>query len=145
VEQVFAAFGIDWRLLLVNLINFGLLLLALWYFLYAPLLRVLEARRQKVAEGVRAADDAKRALGEIESSRAHALAEAGREVDALLAGARASATQKSREEGERAAAAAAALLADAQAEAAEAKRRAVAESKAEVAKLIVLGMEKLKI
>ena len=45
--QVLAAFGIDWRLLLINSINFGLLLLALWYFLYGPLMKMLEEAPQK--------------------------------------------------------------------------------------------------
>ncbi|HEY5383337.1 MAG TPA: F0F1 ATP synthase subunit B, partial [Candidatus Paceibacterota bacterium] len=78
--QVFAAFGIDWRLLLIDSINFGLLLLALWYFLYAPLTKMLEVRRQKVAGGVLDAEAAEAKLREIEEATGGILAKAGTEA-----------------------------------------------------------------
>ena len=140
--QVFAAFGIDWRLLIVNIVNFGILLLALLYFLYAPLLRILEERKQKVAQSVIDADAAKDALAEIQNSRAEVLSTAGKEADTMLASARAAASAREREIVAQAEAAAASVLRDAEAQAKEAKAQAIAESKQEVAKLIVLGMEK---
>jgi F-type H+-transporting ATPase subunit b len=145
MSQVFAAFGIDWRLLGIDIVNFGLLLLALWYFLYGPLMRMLEVRRQKVAEGVRDADAARRALDEIERSRGALLAKARQEADSVLSSASAAAAQKGRDMLAQAEDAAANVLRDAHAQSMELKRRTLAESKEEVAKLIVLGMEKLNI
>ena len=82
--QILATFGIDWRLLLINAINFGLLLLGLWYFLYDPLMRMLDLRREKVAQGVRDAQAAEKKLKEIEQSRAEMLAKVGRKADTIL-------------------------------------------------------------
>jgi F-type H+-transporting ATPase subunit b len=141
--QVLTTFGIDWRLLLINAVNFGLLLLALWYFLYTPILNMLEQRRQKVARGVEDARAAAREREEIEASRGDMLASAGKEADEIVVAARAAGTKKERELLLRAEASAAAVLREAQAQAHEEKARAIAESKQEVAKLIVLGMEKL--
>src|SRR3989338_732847 len=141
MSQVLSVFGIDWRLLLINAVNFGLVLLALWYFLYAPVLKMLEERRKKVSDGVRDAESAKRELDEIEKSRAAVLAAAGRDADALAAAARAAGAQKERELVQKGEAAAATLVRDAAAQAAEMKVRSIEESKQEVAKLIVLGME----
>ena len=111
MEQILGTFGIDWRLLLINAVNFGIVLLVLWRFLYTPVMKMLEERRQRVAQGV---EDA-RAAG------------AAKERELLLKGEAAAAT----------------LVRDAQAQAAELKARAIEESKQEVAKLIVLGMEKI--
>jgi F-type H+-transporting ATPase subunit b len=142
MNELFAAFGIDWRLLLVNMINFGLLLAALWYFLYEPLTKTLDARRQRLAEGVAAAQEADDRLRRIEASRAELLAKAGKEADDVIAQAREAGTSKQHEIVSAAEASANAILSDAQAQAVELKREAIAQSKQEVAKLIVLGMER---
>lgn len=142
MSKILEIFGIDWRLLVVNAINFGILLVFLKYFAYGPIMAALEARRQKVSEGVRNADLAERKLKSIESSRAEILAQAGKEADAVLAHGREAGIAKEKEiiaEGE---GAAASLLRDAENQARELKAQAIAESREEVAKLIVLGMEK---
>ena len=142
MSKILDVFGIDWRLLAVNAINFGILLLLLKYFAYGPIMAALEARRQKVSEGVRNADLAERKLKNIEASRTEILAQAGKEADALLAHGRESGITKEKEiiaEGETVAAS---LLKDAENQAKEIKAQAIAESREEVAKLIVLGMEK---
>lgn len=141
--QVLTTFGIDWRLLVINAVNFALVLGALWYFLYAPVMRMLEERRRKIVRGVEDAQAAARAREEIETSRGGILAHAGREADALIAAARAAGVRKQQELMAQAEVSAATVLHEAQAQAEEEKARAIAESKQEVAKLIVLGMEKL--
>ena len=142
MSDLFAAFGIDWRLLLVNGVNFGLLLLGLWYFLYKPLTNMLEARRQKLIQGVRDAETAAHELSKIEESRAGVLAQAGKEADEVVSRARALGAEKQRALVEAGEANAAALLSEAEAGAKQLKEEAIAQSKQEVAKLIVLGMER---
>lgn len=143
MSDLFAAFGIDWRLLLVNGINFGLLLLGLWYFLYKPLTTMLESRRQKMAQGVRDAEAAAHQLHKIESERADLLAQAGKEADDVVSKARALGAEKQRALTEAGEANAAALLTQAEAQAQQLKAEAIEQSKQEVAKLIVLGMERV--
>jgi len=101
MEQVLSAFGIDWRLLIFNSINFGLMLLALTYFLYKPLMRILDERRGKVAQGVLDAQAAEEKLVEVEHSRQEVLAQAGFEADELLAHTRRAAAEAEREARER--------------------------------------------
>ncbi len=145
MNALLAAFGIDWRLLLINLLNFGLLLAALWYFLYKPLTTMLEARRQRMIEGVRNAAEADRRIEEIEASRADMMAKAGRDSDEVLALARKSGVEKQRELVAQGEASQSAMLKEAEAQAKEMKNQAITESKQEVAKLIVLGMEKVSL
>jgi len=142
MEGILTTFGIDWRLLLIQAANFGVLLFGLWYFLYTPMMRMLEERRAKVAQGVVDAQEAERKLKEIESARASVLSAAGKEADQILSHAQSAATKKEREMLSRAEAAAASVLSEAEAQAREAKHKAVAESREDVARLIVLGMEK---
>lgn len=144
MAQIFSTFGIDWHLLLINGVNFGLLMLVLWYFLYSPVMKMLEERREKVAQGVRDAQKAAAQLAEVEDTRRATLADAGKEADQIVASARAAGAQKERELLDKGEAAAATLLRDAEAQAREMKDRSIEESKQEVAKLIVLGMEKLQ-
>lgn len=142
MSAILQAFGIDWRLLIVNTVNFGLLLLALWYFLYAPLTRTIEERRRKVAQGVTDAETAEARLAEIEASRATMLAEAGKEADDLLARTRKAAAEKEREMLASGESAASRIVREAETQAEELKKRALHETKDEVARLIVLGVEK---
>jgi F-type H+-transporting ATPase subunit b len=142
MSAILNAFGIDWHLLVINTINFALLLGALWYFLYAPLTKMIEARREKVAEGVRAAHHAERHLAEIDASRTKILAEAGAQADVLIAEARKAGQEKERELVVSGEASAARIVEDAEAQAKELKEKAIQESKKEVAELIVLGVEK---
>jgi F-type H+-transporting ATPase subunit b len=140
---IFTTFGIDWHILVINAVNFGLLLAGLTYLLYKPVGRVLEERRQKVAQGVEDAEASTRRLREIEGEKGEILANAGREADEIISSARASGSEKAREIAAGAEASAARTLGDAAAQAAEMKRQAINESKEEVARMIVLGIEKL--
>lgn len=142
MSAIISTFGIDWRLLIINAVNFGLLLLGLWYFLYSPVMAMLERRRKTVAEGVEAAHKAQQELTNIEHSRAATLAGAGREADALVAAARTAAAEKERELIAQGEVNAAGILEEAKLVAADLKAKALQESKQEVAKLIVLGIEK---
>ena len=139
---ILTTFGIDWRLLLINAVNFAVLMGALWYFLYGPVTKMLEERRQKVAKGVEDAEAAAHTLAEIETSRKEVLAHAGKEADGIMAEARAAALAKEREILEHGETVANTMVKDAEAQAGELKARAIEESKQEVAKLIVLGMQK---
>ncbi len=143
MEGILTTFGIDWRLLLIQAANFGILLFGLGYFLYTPMMKTLETRRKKVSQGVIDAESAEKKLSEIESARTSVLANAGKEADTILSHAERRGVEKEREMLLRAEAHATSVLAEAEAQGREAKNRAVLESKEEVAKLIVLGMEKV--
>lgn len=142
MDAIFTTFGIDWHLLLINAVNFGLLLLGLWYFVYGPVMRMLDERRKVVADGVEAANKAQAELAEVQAARGEKLATAGKEADKIVAAARSAGTAREREIVAAGEANAAQIIADGKREADELKAKALQESKAEVAKLIVLGVEK---
>jgi F-type H+-transporting ATPase subunit b len=142
MEQVLATFGINWKLLLINAANFGLLLFILWYFLYEPILKMLEERRRTIEQGVADAEAAAKERSETEAARAATLAQAGKEADELLLRASEAARHKEDELVAAGEATAETLVREARAQAEELKVQALKESKEELAKLVVLGMEK---
>ncbi|MDD5144575.1 MAG: F0F1 ATP synthase subunit B [Candidatus Pacebacteria bacterium] len=59
--------GINWKILVGQLINFAILLYVLKRFAYKPFFNVLEKRRQKIEEGVKKSVEAEKTLQETRS------------------------------------------------------------------------------
>ena len=59
MSELFSAFGVKWTLLSAQMVNFTIVLVALWYFLYKPVLAILAKRQELVTKGVA---DAKHAM-----------------------------------------------------------------------------------
>lgn len=76
--------GIDWKLLIAQIINFLILLLVLWKFVYNPVLAALEKRSKTIEKGLRDARESEEKLQEIEKLREARLAQAEREVGKLI-------------------------------------------------------------
>ncbi len=143
MDALFAAFGIDWHLLLVQAVNFGVLLLVLTYFLYKPILRIIDERREKVTEAVRTAEAAARTLDDAKKESDGLIGTAAREAESLIAAARTRADEKGNEIVKEAEMHAAGVLKDAEMRAEEAKRLALEESSQEIARVAMLAAEKI--
>ncbi|HOX30213.1 MAG TPA: F0F1 ATP synthase subunit B [Candidatus Paceibacterota bacterium] len=57
--------GINWNLLVAEIVNFFILLLVLKKFLYKPVLGMLEERRAKIEEGIKKSEEAETSLQKI--------------------------------------------------------------------------------
>jgi len=143
MQEILGIFGIDMRLLLVQAFNFGVLLLALWYFLYTPVTTMLEKRKRVIEEGVRdaekVAEERENILAEKEAILADSTHEAGIMMDRAKERAEekeASLLKASQERSDR-------MLEDARLKSEEEKRRILESSKDEMARMIVLGAEKV--
>ncbi len=143
MSELFAAFGINWQLLIVQAINFGFLLFALWYFLYTPILKLIDDRQKKIAEGVKTAEEADMKLSDAKTESEQIVGGAAREAESLVATARSRADEKGNEIVKAAEARAGDVLKEAQARAEEAKRIALSESSKEIARAAVLAAEKI--
>lgn len=143
MDQLFSTFGIDWRLLAIQALNFSVLLAGLTYFLYKPLMKTIDERRAKIAEGVRTAEAAAQRLAAAAEESRELVGAGAREAEQLVAAARVRAEEKGAEIVKGAEAKADATLKDATARAEEAKRRALQESEKEIAKAALLAAEKI--
>lgn len=141
--DLFQAFGVNWKLLVTQIINFGLLLVLLRYFLYKPVLAIIDERKLKIAKGVADAEEAAQKLALAEAEKESLIKDANVKAEEIVAEAKTYATEKGNTLVYEAEAKSEAILSDAQARAEEAKHRALKESEAEVAKLAILGAEKI--
>lgn len=143
MSGLFTAFGIDWHLLIIQGVNFALLLAALWYFLYGPITKMIDERREKIAEGMRQAEAAERNLQAAQEEGEGIVGAAAREAEGLVAAARARADGRGLEIVSAAEVKAEALLKDAAARAEEAQRQALLESQKDIARAAMLAAEKI--
>ncbi len=143
MEEIVHAFGIDGKLIVIQMINFALLLGALWYFLYTPVMRILEEREKKLAQGVEDADKAAVALREADAEKGVVLKDAREEAEAILHRARAHAVTKGNEIVVDAEEKALRVLEDAKVRAEEESVRAKKASEAEIAAGAILAAEQI--
>jgi F-type H+-transporting ATPase subunit b len=69
MQELVRQFGLDWKLLLAQVVNFLILLYVLKRFAYAPLIAMLNKRRIAIEEGVRASELAKKRLADATTTR----------------------------------------------------------------------------
>lgn len=143
MEQLIHAFGIDARLILIQVVNFGLLMAALTYFLYKPVLKVLKEREEKIAKGVEDAEEASKAKLEATEEKQVIIASANKEAEAMTARAKEFASVKADEIVVQAKTKAEQAIKDAELRCVEIKAATIKESEAEIAKLAVLAAEKV--
>ena len=134
---MFDTLGIQWPKLIAQFINFAIVLFVLWRFAYKPIFTLLEARRQKIADGIANAEKIKAELAATEAERKRVLAEAGDQAAKLIEEARAAAARVSEVETQKAIAAAEQIIAKAREAAAQDHARMLAELKREVGRLVV--------
>ncbi|MBP9816696.1 MAG: hypothetical protein KBD05_01590 [Candidatus Pacebacteria bacterium] len=143
MDALFEAFGIDWKLLIAQAVNFGVLFVALWFLLYKPVMKTLDERAKKIAQGVDDAERASEKLAGADAAAAQVVAEADAKGAEALASAReAAATERARLVKE-AEARAEAIAKDADARAKEVAAKALKESEKEVARLAILAAAKV--
>ncbi len=142
MDALLDAFGIDWKLLIAQAVNFGILIVALYFLLYKPVLKVLEERQQLVAKGVEDAERASQKLAGADTVAAATVEKADKEAAELLATARDSAATERTRLVKEAEARAAAISADAEARSKEASAKMLRESEKEIARLAVLAAAK---
>lgn len=70
METFVQKFGIDWKLMIAQLVNFAIIFFVLRAFVYKPILGILDKRRKKIEEGLTFAEKAKTELGSIETLKA---------------------------------------------------------------------------
>lgn len=137
IESIARTFGVDWPHLIAQTISFGIVCVVLYVFAYKPILRMLEARRQQIADGLANAQKIQAELARIHEERRVVLEAADAEGRRLIEEARAAAARVGAEETEKAMAAVEQLLARGR-EAAERDRALLlAEGQREIGRLVL--------
>jgi F-type H+-transporting ATPase subunit b len=143
MEEIIKAFGIDGRLIIIQIINFGILMAALGYFLYKPILKMLAEREAKIAQGLKDAEDASKAKAEAGLEKQSILTAAHSDAEEINQRAKVAADSQATEIISEAHNKAAFVLEDAEKKREHIKEQARFESEKEIAQLAVLAAEKV--
>jgi F-type H+-transporting ATPase subunit b len=135
--------GINLPVLLIQIVNFTFLLLLLKLFVYKPILKMLDERRERIREGLSAADRGREQAAEAERQAAEQLETARREGQAIIQNAQ-QISQRLQEEGrQQAQQQAEALLERARSEIQLERDSAITELRREFADLTISAAEKV--
>jgi len=74
--ELIEKFGVDWRILIAQAINFAVVLLVLTKFVYKPVLKALQKRRDDIEHGIKSAREAEEKLRDADNAslRTHKVA-----------------------------------------------------------------------
>lgn len=118
METLLSSFGIEWKMLLAQLVNFGILVFVLSKLVYKPLLKVIDEREKSAKDAENKSASIEETLKETEANQKKVLADA-------------------RAHGEK-------LIKEVEKNAESLKKSLVEEAKAEASKIISAGEKKLK-
>ncbi|MBI4050244.1 MAG: F0F1 ATP synthase subunit B [Candidatus Doudnabacteria bacterium] len=77
--------GLNWKLFLAQLVNFGVVLFILWRWVFKPVGGALEGRRQKIEKAVRDAEEIEKRMAEVAQTTENKISKARAEADGLMA------------------------------------------------------------
>lgn len=84
IEAVAGQFGLNGQIFAAQLINFTIVMVVLWLFVYKPIMKILEERSEKIEKSVKQADEIEARVSEIEKERETVIVEARRESQEIL-------------------------------------------------------------
>ncbi len=137
------ALGLNLPQLIAQIVNFFILLFILRLVLYKPVLRMLDERRQRIAEGLNAAEIARAEAAQSQANMQAQLEEARKESQGVIANAQEIANRIQAEAREQAARDRDAALERARTEIQLERDRAIAELRGEFADITVLAAERV--
>lgn len=76
--------GIDWKVLIAQVINFAILLFLLQKFAYRPILKVLNERREKIEDAIERSKTVDQKMAKIEALKQEVLSDARAQSQAII-------------------------------------------------------------
>jgi F-type H+-transporting ATPase subunit b len=137
IEQIANTFGVDWPHLVSQIISFGIVCFLLQRFAYRPILRMLEERRQQIAQGIAEREKIKNELAQAEQQRQEILVRADTEASKVIEEAHAAAARVREKETQKAIAEAEQILVKSREAAQEERNRMLRELKQELGILVI--------
>lgn len=82
--KLLQALGLDYKILIAQFVNFGILVFVLWKFGYGPMMKFLDERRNKIEKGVEDAKLATEKLIQMEEHEKEVMINAKKEAIAFV-------------------------------------------------------------
>ena len=143
ISKIIQDFGISWPFFLAQVLNFSVVAFILWKFAFKPVLSTLDERQQKIAAGLKYAEEMKAKLDATQQETAAILKKASLEAGRIVDEARKSAKDHLDKQVQEATAKAHEALAKGQQAIALEHRKMLADARAEIARLVVTTTERV--
>jgi F-type H+-transporting ATPase subunit b len=137
IQQIANTFGVDWPHLIAQIISFSTVCLLLHRFAYQPVLKMLEERRQQIAQGVADTEKIRTELAQAETKCREIILQANGQATKLIEEAHNAAARVQAQETQKAIAAAEQIIVKSREAAAQEHAQMLAELKREVGRLVV--------
>ncbi len=143
MNELIQNLGIDWKLLIAQIINFAILFFLLKKFLLKPILGLLEARRQKIEKSLKDAERIEKELTEIKEKREGILNNANKKAEEIFSEAKEIAQSRKTETLNETRKEAEKILEEAKVSIEREKQKLVDEARGDIAELVVMATEKI--
>ncbi len=143
MHELLTQLGVDWKLLIAQIINFLVLLAVLYKFLYKPVISLMNKRSNHIEESLKKAEKIEKNLQETEARKEEILAQARTEAQDIFKKAKAQAEASQKETLKAAKEEISALATKAQQEIDAKKSLAIQEAKNDIADLVVASVKKI--
>ena len=143
MEELIKTFHLDWKLLIAQLVNFGIVVFVLWKFALKPLMKVMDQRKKEIEKSL---DDAKKIEANLIMSgeeREKRILEAKKEAQRIVEEARAQGGEQGQKMIDEAKAEVQTVIAAAKEQIASEKDRMLKEVKGEVSDLVIQTTKKV--
>jgi len=137
IQHIARTFGVDWPHLMAQSVSFCIVCFVLYRFAYRPVLRMLEERRQQIAQGLANTEKIMAELARTEAQRQEVMDQTNTQATKLIEEARVAAARVQEQETQKAIAVAEQIMVRAREAAAQDQARMLAELKREVGRLVV--------
>lgn len=137
------ALGIDWKLLLAQIVNFLILLVLLTKFLYKPIVKILDTRTEKIEAGLKAAEKSQKDLEKADVDAEKIREKAYEDANEILVNAKAEASAEAKQIVSKVETQAKEIRKYAAEEALQSKDKAMKDARGELSNLVTLALGKI--
>ncbi len=88
ISELAGQFGVDWKFLIAQVVNFCFVAFLLYKFAFKPVLLSIDERQKKIADGLQYAEEMKRKLVESEQQQKETLKQAQQDAQKIIEEAR---------------------------------------------------------
>ncbi|MFA6304997.1 MAG: F0F1 ATP synthase subunit B [Patescibacteria group bacterium] len=143
MEELIKTFHIDWKLLVAQLVNFGIVLFVIWRFALKPLLKIMDKRTKEIEKSLADAHTIEDNLAKSEKAREEKILAAKKEAQEIIQAAREMGKTQGQDLVDSAKREVQTVIAAAKEQIAGEKDKMLLEVKTEVGQLVIMGAKKI--
>jgi len=143
MDSLITTFHIDWKLLIAQIINFGIVLAVLWFFALKPLLKTMSERGKEIDESLKNAEKIKEDLVKVDEEKKVIISVAKREARNIIEQARVEGNNQGQQIVDNAKKEVQTIIITAKEQINQEKEKMLKEAKAEVGDLVIKATKKI--